>query len=128
MKTIEKLLTWSSNRESLASLGNACRPAAPLAAGGKDGTRRISAGGRSRLGGVHVGFLLGLRYVLLVADPLISEPVVHLRYSNSTLPSELLLCLLAGVGVGQVGVEVLVQDLRCLLAKISPFSSCVKEP
>ena len=31
-----------------------------------------------RLGRVHVGFLLGLGDVLLVADPLVAEPVIDL--------------------------------------------------
>ena len=54
--------------------------AAPLAA------RRHHWAGRStrsnrrcrRLGGVHVGFLLGLHDVLFVADPLVSEPIANL--------------------------------------------------
>ena len=31
------------------------------------------------LGGVHVGLLLGLRDVPLVADPLVTKPVAHLQ-------------------------------------------------
>ena len=63
--------------------------AAPLAAWGKDGAGRISAGSCRRLGGVHVGFLLGLRYVLLVADPLVPEPVVHLFHQFNSIHKKL---------------------------------------
>merc|ERR1719362_2417074 len=102
---------------------------APLAA------RRHHRAGRStgsnrrcrRLGDVHDGFLLGLHDVLLVADPLVPEPIANLRYSNSTLSSKLLLCLLAGVGVGQMGVEVLVQHLARLLAEVPALSPGVQE-
>ena len=47
---------------------------------------------------------------------------------DSALPAELLLGLLAGVGVGEVRVEVLVQDLRRLLAEVPPLPARVKEP
>ena len=52
---------------------------------------------------------------------------MYLRYSNSTLSSKLLLCLLAGVGVGQMGVEVLVQHLARLLAEVPALSPGVQE-
>ena len=40
------------------------------------------------LGGVHVGLLLGLADVPLVADPLVPEPVAHLnKKSQSSVPS-----------------------------------------
>ena len=45
------------------------RPGRPGGAGGAGGCP----------GGVHVGLLLGLHDVLLVADPLVSEPVAHLK-------------------------------------------------
>ena len=53
----------------------------PLGAGRHHGARAAPGryrGGRG-LGGVHVGLLLGLHDVLLVADPLVSEPVAHLK-------------------------------------------------
>ena len=40
--------------------------------------RGVPGGG---LGGVHVGLLLGLPDVPLVADPLVTEPVAHLEQS-----------------------------------------------
>ena len=52
----------------------------------------------------------------------------HLRYCDATFPGELLFCLLRGVWIGKVGVEVFVQDLRRLLAEVSPLPSSVKEP
>ena len=53
---------------------------------------------------------------------------VHLRHCDSTFSCKLLLGFLRGVWIGQVWVEVLVQDLRRLLAEVSPLSSSVKEP
>ena len=47
----------------------------------------------------------------------------HLGNSDATLFSQLLLGLLAGVGVAEVRVEVFVQDLCGLLAEIPPFPS-----
>ena len=46
-----------------------------------------------------------------------------LRDGYSTLLSQLLLGLLAGVGVSQVGVEVLVQHLRRLLVEVPSLPS-----
>ena len=42
---------------------------------------------------VHVGLLLGLAHVLLVADPLVAEPVADLRHGDAALPGQLLLHL-----------------------------------
>ena len=53
---------------------------APLGAGTHHwpgGASRADGGSRG-LGGVHVGLLLSLYNVLLVADPLVAEPVAHL--------------------------------------------------
>ena len=47
----------------------------------------------------------------------------HLGNGNAAFFSQLLLGLLAGVGVAEVRVEVLVQDLRGLLAEVPPFPS-----
>ena len=44
----------------------------------------------------------------------------YLGHSDPTLPSQLLLSLLAGVRVREVGVEVLVQDLGRLFAEQRP--------
>ena len=52
----------------------------------------------------------------------------HLRHCDSTFSRKLLLGFLRGVWIGQVWVEVLVQDLRRLLAEVPPLSSSVKEP
>ena len=38
----------------------------------------VSGGGGGCLGCVHVGLLLGLDNVLLIPDPLVPEPIVHL--------------------------------------------------
>ena len=55
-------------------------PAPPLLPRGGHDPRGVlpRALGR-RLGCVHVGLLLGLRDVLLVADPLVAEPVIDLK-------------------------------------------------
>lgn len=45
----------------------------------------------------------------------------HLGHSNSPPPGELLLGLLAGVGVAQVGIEILIEHLRGLFAEIAPL-------
>lgn len=45
----------------------------------------------------------------------------HLGNGNTTLFSQLLFGLLAGVWVAEVGVKVLVQDLRGLLAEVPSF-------
>ena len=45
------------------------------------GARRGVVPGRG-LGGVHVGLLLGLGDVPLVPDPLVTEPVAHLKQGN----------------------------------------------
>ena len=54
--------------------------------------------------------------------------VADLRHRDSTLTGQVLLGLLAGVGVGQVGVEVFVEGLRGLLGEVPPFAPLVKEP
>ena len=46
-----------------------------------------------RPGRVHVGLLLGLAHVLLVADPLVAEPVADLRHGDAALAGKLLLHL-----------------------------------
>ena len=51
----------------------------------------------------------------------------NLRDGDATFPSEFLLGLLGGIGVGEVRVEVLVQDLRGLLAEVPPLSPGVQE-
>ena len=53
---------------------------------------------------------------------------VYLRHCDSTFSCKLLLGFLRGVWIGQVWVEVLVQDLWRLLAEVPPLSSSVKEP
>lgn len=46
-----------------------------------------------------------------------------LRYSNLTLPGQVLFDLLAWVRVAQMRIEVLIEHFRCLFAKIAPLSS-----
>ena len=74
-------------------------------------------------GGVDADLLLSLGDVLLVADPLVAEPVVHLRDRDAALPGQLLLGLFARVRVAEVRVEVLVQDLRGCLAEVATLPS-----
>lgn len=87
--------------------------------------RRACSG--SFLGGVEVGLLLRLADVLLVANALVAEPVGHLGDGNAALPRQLLFRLLAGVRVGEVRVEILVEDLRRLLAEVAAFATRVQE-
>ena len=47
---------------------------------------------------------------------------------DATLACQLLLGLLRGVGVGEVRVEILVQNFRSLLAEVPPFPPRIKEP
>ena len=63
--------------------------AAPLAARAHHGAWRAARRhcGRRGLGGVHVGFLLGLDDVLLVADPLVPKPVAHLHAITNGISS-----------------------------------------
>ena len=52
----------------------------------------------------------------------------NLRNCDAALSGQLLLCLLCGVGVRQVGVEILVQDLARLLVEVPPLAPRVQEP
>ena len=54
------------------------RVLAPVAPRRHHGSRAVAAR-RRRLRRVHVGLLLGLRDVLLVADSFVSEPVIDLQ-------------------------------------------------
>ena len=54
-------------------------PTAPLGARRQNGPGRVTTGRSRSLGGVHVGLLLCLGDVFLVADALIAEPVVNLK-------------------------------------------------
>ena len=67
--------TLEASIRTLATVGG------PLGARGHHGARGAARadGSRRRLRRVHVRLLLGLHDVLLVADPLVSEPVAHLR-------------------------------------------------
>lgn len=51
-----------------------------------------------------------------------SSASVYLRHRDTAFLSQLLFGLLAGVGVAEMGVEVLVQDLRRLLVEVPPLS------
>ena len=62
------------------------------------------------------------------SSPGLWNSITNLRDSNATFPGEFLLGLLAGVGVRQVRVEVLVEDLGGLLAEVAPLASGVQEP
>lgn len=98
--------------------------------GGRVGLAAVSrhAGGADGgLGGVHVGLLLELANVLLVSDSLVPKPVGYLGHCDAALFGQLLFGFLAGVGVTEVGVEVLVQDLRGLLVEVPPLSPGVEE-
>lgn len=46
----------------------------------------------------------------------------YLGDGDPTLLGKLLLCLLAGVGVGEVRVEIFIQDFRGLLAEVTPLA------
>lgn len=50
-----------------------------------------------------------------------------LRDGDPALLGQLLLGFLAGIRVGQVRVEVLVQHLRCLFVEVTPLASEEKE-
>ena len=80
-----------------------------------------------RLGSVQRSLLLRLAYILLVPDPLIAKPVAHLAHTDTALACQLFLGLLRRIRVGQVRVEIGVQDLLGLFAKISPLASRVQE-
>ena len=54
--------------------------------------------------------------------------ISDLRDCDSTFPGQLLLGLLAGVGVGEVRVEILVQHLARLFTKVASLSASVEEP
>ena len=54
------------------------------------------------------------------------EPLRYLRDSDSALLGELLLSLLTRVRVTQVGVEILIQNLRGLFAEVTAFPSIEK--
>lgn len=51
----------------------------------------------------------------------------YLRDSDATLAGQLLFRLLAGVRVGEVRVEVLVQNLGGLLAEVAAFSARIQK-
>lgn len=51
----------------------------------------------------------------------------YLGHGNAALPRQLLFRLLAGVRVGQVRVEILVEDLRRLLAEVAALATRVQE-
>lgn len=46
----------------------------------------------------------------------------HLGYCDTALLGQLLFGFLAGVGVAEVRVEILVQNLRRLFTEVTPFS------
>lgn len=48
---------------------------------------------------------------------------IYLRDGYSTLFGKFLFGFFTGVGVGQVGVEILIQDLCGLFAEVAPFAS-----
>ena len=77
MVTLYYYQTLEASRERSATAA-----ATPRGRPSPSGRRRAGHGCRRcrgrRLGGAHVGLLLRLDAVLLVADPLVAEPVVHL--------------------------------------------------
>lgn len=52
---------------------------------------------------------------------------IYLRDGYSTLFGKFLFGFFTGVGVGQVGVEILIQDLCGLFAEVAPFASVEAE-
>lgn len=89
---------------------------------------------RRHIGSVHcrfycvqVRFLLELTNVLLVPNSLVAKPIRDLRDGDPALLGQLLLGFLAGIRVGQVRVEVLVQHLRRLFVEVAPLASGVQE-
>ena len=69
-------LEASSVSRALSTVSAPLGPGAHHRPGGAPGA---DGGGRG-LGGVHVSLLLSLHNVLLVADPLVAEPVAHLSW------------------------------------------------
>lgn len=53
--------------------------------------------------------------------------VGYLRDSDGALLSKFLFGFFAGVGVGQVRVEIFIQDLRGLFAEITPFAPDIRK-
>jgi len=67
--------------------------------------------------------LHSLRNTVSFLDVIVKlQSVVYLRDSDSTLFGEFLFGFFAGVRVGQVGVEILIQDLCGLFAEVAPFA------
>ena len=91
------------------------RPGRPGGAGGAGGCP----------GGVHVGLLLRLHDVLLVADPLVTKPVTDLRHGDAALSGQLLLGLLTWVGVGKVRVEIFIENLGGLFGEVTSLSALI---
>lgn len=97
--------------------------------------------------GVEVSFFLCFADVLLISYSLVSEPIgylnvrkeetmnlvsqeheaAYLRYGDATLSGEFFFRLFTGVRVGEVRVEVFVQDFGRLLRKVAPLSPRVQE-
>lgn len=50
------------------------------------------------------------------------QSIIYLRDSNSTLFAKFLFGFFTGVWVGQVGVEIFIQDLCGLFAEVAPFA------
>ena len=53
--------------------------------------------------------------------------MTNLRHSDATLSSELLLNLLRRVGIGEIRIEILVEDLGRLLAEVPAFPAGIEE-
>lgn len=79
------------------------------------------------LGRIERSLLLSLADVLLVSNAFVAEPVAHLADADAALSRELLLGLLARIGVGEVRVEVGVEDLLGLLREVASLAARVQE-
>lgn len=76
-------------------------------------------------GGVHVGLLLRLDDVLLVSDPLVTKPVTDLRHRDPALSRQLLLGLLTWIRVGEMGVEIFIENLGGFFGEIASLSALI---
>ena len=65
----------------------------------------------SLLGGIHTGLLLRFGNILLVSNAFIAEPIRYLAHGDITFTGQFFLGLLRRVRVGEVRVEVLVENL-----------------
>lgn len=49
-------------------------------------------------------------------------------YSNAAFSGQFLFCFLRRIGIAQVAVEILIENLRSLFAEITTLSSSIQKP